>query len=317
MYYKNKIPSSINWGIHYTCGCAIRKGSYGKQLYFGEEYCTQGFYKRLLVAIESGEYGVAWQRMLNRHPDGTVDARLGLYVCDHCGYWSNEERMDFYIPIAGEKPKYQDLNLLANNGKYKLSKKGNHICPYCKREMREILNSISAIRSAHLMCPKCKSEIKLITDRDVTNAKQEYHDVLMAMFAQAFLLENNDMIITHLSSDVMLEVPNKKIVKKGIQEVSRYLFKQAKFMREKKTAFYSHSTISVNKYKLDVVQYPYVASVLSNYAALEYIYDDEKNGIICTGTINENGQIEHLIYLTTDDVEYDIIESPYNELMRI
>lgn len=162
MYKKNKISSHIRFGIPYKCGCIIPKNQYSKQLFFGSDYCTRSFLNHLLSAIENGEFGSEWYTLLKEHPMGTVDTKLGLYLCEECGHWENEECLDFYDAVTNEIIKDKSLELLANKSKYRLLKKYIHRCPKCNLQMKEIVRSVAVIRDAHLICPKCQQEIELV-----------------------------------------------------------------------------------------------------------------------------------------------------------
>ena len=174
MFIKPK--GSIRIGIPYKCGCKPRR--YVDQIYFGMIEEGELHTRKLLKAVSEGKFGEGWQTLLCEHPEGSVDFRYDLYVCDQCGNWENEEKLDFYLPCGPVK--HKAVNFYINDSRYNLFQVYTHVCPQCGFVMKqnhliecnELLENEPMymaeeknkhkIYNLHLKCKKCMKEITLL-----------------------------------------------------------------------------------------------------------------------------------------------------------
>ena len=175
-------------GLPYKCGCKTTDGI-AKQIYFGVPEKEELHTKKLLKAVSEGVFGEEWQSLLRAHPDGSVDCRYDLYVCDNCSNWENEETMDFYVSCG--ETKHKTVNYYPNDT-FTLLKKYVHVCGKCGAVMHQHhlidyaelktdeptymaaeMNK-QMIYNLHLKCGKCKEDIVLLNIEMGINAYSEY-----------------------------------------------------------------------------------------------------------------------------------------------
>ena len=171
-----KPRAGIMIGIPFKCGCKPR--GYVNQIYYGMIEEGELHTKKLLKAVSEGKFGEEWKKLLCDHPDGSVDFRYDLFVCNNCGNWANEEKLDFYLPIG--EVKHKAVNFYLHDNKYNLHRKYTHICSKCGSVMEQnhlidsselcdneptymagIKNKLK-IYNLHLKCDKCKKNIILL-----------------------------------------------------------------------------------------------------------------------------------------------------------
>ena len=172
-----KPRKSLAIGLPYKCGCKTKE-AVAKQIYFSLPEEPEKNTKKLLKAVSEGTFGEEWKQLLLDHPEGSVDCSYDLYICEKCGNWENEERMDFYLPCG--EPKYKAVNPYSKDAGYSLYRKYDHVCGKCGSMMHchhlidyaEVQPDQPAnmatkmnkrkIYDLHLSCKKCKKEIVLL-----------------------------------------------------------------------------------------------------------------------------------------------------------
>lgn len=52
----------------------------------------------MLKLVDAGFFGEEWKQLHQQYPEGSVDFKFNIYLCE-CGYWSNDEVVDFYLEL--------------------------------------------------------------------------------------------------------------------------------------------------------------------------------------------------------------------------
>lgn len=206
-------------GVQYRCRCKTRD-HLTQKIYFGDMFQkSELFTNKLLKKVQEGFFGKEWQQLLDKYPGGTVDSGAELYVCEKCGYWINEEKVDFYLPLE----KIDLKSIVLREDKYKLLKKYTHKCPKCESSMKEIglveylkdnsyEDNYKTVYDLQLTCPKCKEKIKLISC-EIHSVDVEYRPDKIMEVIDADLRHKKwgiGKVVNFAGEDIVVDFPEKK-----------------------------------------------------------------------------------------------------------
>ena len=132
-------------GYIYTCGCEAPQ-----PVMIGAGRLTPNLCADTWSDMLAGKYGDSWKRAVTMNPQGGLDCRQEIYLCD-CGHWESDIRKTLWKNGDTSHCKSR----LSRN---KAVKTFYHMCPKCGKRMR-----IAHIDEDCLICPICGEEMQNIS----------------------------------------------------------------------------------------------------------------------------------------------------------
>lgn len=129
-------------GVMYSVKC---KCGFGAKYFSNVGKMDASLKNELEKKAKDGEYGEEIKELFEKYPDGYLDQTMGLYVCDECGESKSEHCLDFCRKVR------QTGATLGE--RISVIKEYKHTCDKCGSEMRKITNK--EITNRKTKCPKC------------------------------------------------------------------------------------------------------------------------------------------------------------------
>lgn len=139
-------------------------------------YIFPRFYSKVIEEMKKGKYGKTAQRFLENYPNGAVDCKHVVCICENCGALESRINMDMYIPKPGyTQPQhekgtgafpFEEASYVTNSDleiNYNLYRHYLHRCPKCRRKMKVLSEKEFNQKKENneFECPNCKSKLEI------------------------------------------------------------------------------------------------------------------------------------------------------------
>lgn len=151
-------------GRGYELKC--EKCGYSCKVRFGIGFAYQSACAIILEEMKKGTYGKRFREAAVNTVGAAIHHDCSIFICDHCGNWRNDVRIDLCAPIGAPKKRIHRFSVAANDptdvpyvmefeigNDYSVVRSKRHLCGKCRHQMRQIK------KDEKLQCPECKCEL--------------------------------------------------------------------------------------------------------------------------------------------------------------